>query len=85
MRAGRFACRHCQRVAYATQSCDALDRMWRKQAKLEARLGENWRRPKGMRQHTYDRIFDAVMDCEDRRNNAFCVFAARILAADASR
>ena len=85
MRAGRFSCRHCQRVSYSSQSDGTLDRMWRKQSKLEARLGENWQRPKGMRHHTYDRIFNAVMDCENRRDEAFCAFAARILEADRHR
>lgn len=82
MRAGRFACRHCQRVAYASQSCDALDRMWRKQAKIEARLGEHWQRPKGMRQRTYTRLVDMLEDCEYRRNLAFCDLAARLFSAD---
>ena len=79
MRFSRFACRHCQRVAYASQSCGVLDRTWRKQSKLEARLGENWRRPKGMRHHTYDRIMDLLGDCEYRRDVAFCDLAARMM------
>jgi hypothetical protein len=49
--------------------------MWRKQSKIEARLGENWRRPKGMRQHTYERL----VDCEARRDEAFAVVAERLL------
>jgi hypothetical protein len=78
MRAGRFACRRCQRVSYVSQSCDALDRMWRKQAKIETRLGDNWTRPKGMRRRTYDGLVDALVDCEDRRNEAFCAMAIRL-------
>ena len=35
--AGRFACRHCQRIAYTSQSGDPIDRTWRKQAKAEAK------------------------------------------------
>lgn len=80
MRAGRFACRHCQRVSYASQSGDVLDRMWRKQSKLEARLGEYWQRPKGMRHCTYDRLIDQLEACEQRREDAFCEFTARFLA-----
>ena len=83
MRFSRFACRHCQRVAYASQSCSVMDRTWRKQSKLEARLGENWSRPKGMRHHTYDRIMDLLGDCEYRRDVAFCEFAQRIFDAHA--
>jgi hypothetical protein len=69
LRAGRFACRHCQGVAYASQSEDIVGRLWRRQAKLEARLGEYWRRPKGMRQWTYKRILGGVLDCEQRRDD----------------
>ncbi len=78
LRAGRFACRHCQRVAYSSQAEDVLDRTWRKQQRLEAKLGEYWRRPKGMRQRTYERLIDGVRDCEERREAAFCIAAARL-------
>ncbi len=78
LRAGRFACRHCQRVAYASQSEDTLGRMWRKQGKLEARLGEDWGRPKGMRQRTYDRLLEELADCAESRELAFCEVAAKI-------
>lgn len=39
--------KQCQRVSYSSQSGDLIDRTWRKQQKLEARLGANWTRPKG--------------------------------------
>jgi hypothetical protein len=48
LRAGQFACRHCQRVSYASQLHDALGRSWLKQRKIEAKLGADWQRPKGM-------------------------------------
>ena len=80
MRAGRFACRHCQRVSYASQSNDMLDRMWRKQSKIEARLGAHWQRPKGMRYKTYDRLMKELLACEDRREQAFADFSARLLS-----
>lgn len=67
LRWGRFACRYCQRVAYASQSEDELGRLWRKQSKIEARLGEYWSRPKGMRQRTYRLLVTALLECEDRR------------------
>ena len=78
MRAGRFACRHCQRVSYSSQSGDTLDRMWRKQSKIEARLDPRWQRPKGMRQHTYKKLMDTLCDLEERRDNALGDFAARL-------
>ncbi len=78
LRWGRFACRHCQNVAYASQSSDALDRTWIKQHKLEARLGAHLQRPKGMRRHTYDSLLTALEDCEERRERAFCAAAMRL-------
>ena len=81
MRAGRFACRLCQRVSYSSQSCDMLDRIWRRQSKLEARLGEHWTRPKGMRNQTYQALLDMLNDCEIRRNEAFIETAARLFGA----
>jgi hypothetical protein len=70
---GRFgvaACRHGQRVSYSSQSGDVLDRMWRKQSKIEARSGRHWQRPKGMRLKTYDRLMQLLLACEGRREEA---------------
>ena len=78
LRAGRFACRRCQRVSYTSQSCDLMDRTWRKQCKLEARLGDNWTRPKGMRHSTHERLIDALCDCEERRDAACAGLVARL-------
>ena len=79
MRAGRFACRNCQRVSYASQSDDVLDRMWRKQTKIEKRLDENGRRPKGMRLHIFDGLQQKIWDLEGCRDDAFALFAAKLL------
>ncbi len=79
LRFGRFACRHCQRVAYSSQSEDVMARTWREQLRMETRLGDNWQRPKGMRQRTYERLTNRLVDCEQRREDAFCVAAARLL------
>ena len=65
-----FGCRKCNRIAYVSQSDDATGRAWRKQSKIEARLGEHWGRPKGMRYYTYDRLINALQDCEERRDVA---------------
>lgn len=78
MRSGRFACRTCQRVSYASQSGDVIDALWRRQAKIERRLGEHWRRPKGMRHRTYDRLFAALVDCEERREVALADALVRL-------
>ena len=70
LRAGRFACRHCQGIAYASQSDDAIGRDWRKQSKLESKLGRGWARPKGMHHATRERLVSAIIDCELRRDDA---------------
>lgn len=79
MRAGRFACRHCQRAAYACQSEDWLARNWRKQSRIEARLGENWARPKGMRHATHDALVERICDLEEQREAALAPLLARLL------
>lgn len=81
MRSGRFACRHCQRVSYSSQSEDEMARTWREQRRIEEKIGEDWQRPKGMRQRTYERLMDRLTDCEMRRDEAFCVAAARLIAS----
>lgn len=78
MRVGRFACRRCQRVAYSSQSEDAIDRSWRNQRKLEARLGDKWQRPKGMRLNTYQRLIERLASYEEARDAAFCVRVGRL-------
>ena len=70
LRTNGFACRCCQRVAYASQSGDDLDRGWRRQRKAEAKLGENWQRPKGMHDTTHRRLLSTIWDCEERRDVA---------------
>lgn len=79
LRSRRFACRECQRVAYPSQSEDALGRSWRAQQKLENRLGPNWERPKGMHHKTRERIVDRISDCQETRENALAGYVARML------
>jgi len=79
LRAGRFACRHCQRIAYGSQSGDVCDRTWRKQAKAEAKLGPNWTRPKGMHHATRERLMSVIWGCEERRDEALSDYLKSIL------
>jgi hypothetical protein len=78
LRQSRFACRKCQRVAYASQSEDSLGRTWRKQQKLEARLGPNWSRPKGMHRKTCEAIRAQIWRCEEARENALADYCERL-------
>ncbi len=78
LRAGQFACRHCQWVTYASQSHDALGRSWLKQHKIEAKLGADWQRPKGMRQTTHNRLMEGLIDCHQRREAALAAFLVRL-------
>lgn len=73
----RFACRLCQQVSYSSQSEDDMGRAWRAQHKLEAKLGENWRRPKGMRCATYERLLDRINAAEEARDLALVAFMQR--------
>jgi hypothetical protein len=79
LRSNRFACRHCQRIAYASQSDDACGRAWRRQSKLEARLGDGWVRPKGMHHRTHERLVDGIFECERIREEALIAYAARVM------
>lgn len=78
LRGGRFLCRHCNRVTYLSQSEDALGRSWLKQRKLEARLGDNWQRPKGMHRATRARVLAAILKCEEQRELAVAAHLARL-------
>ena len=78
MRAGRFACRHCQTVAYASQSEDSIARGWRKQSRVEARLADYWRRPKGMHRRTHERLMQCILECEGTRERALCAFVEKM-------
>jgi len=53
--------------------------MWRKQCKLEKRLGENWQRPKGMRWRTFDALRQKIWDLEGQRDDALAVHVASLL------
>ncbi len=81
---GRFACRHCQRVAYTSQSEDAIGRGWRRQQKIEARLAPNWQRPKGMWRRTFERLSGQVFEIESERDCALAGLLGRLgMVADA--
>lgn len=70
-RRGNFACRVCQQLAYASEAESPIDRCWRSQRKLEAKLGEEGERPKGMRQKTFRRISEKWDAIEERKDDLF--------------
>ena len=77
-RSGRFACRHCQRIAYMCQSEDATGRAWRKQGKVEAKLADDWERPTGMHQSTYERLMGVIDHCEEVKDLALAATFVRL-------
>lgn len=78
LRRGGFYCRKCARVAYRSQSEDAMGRAWRVQRKVEARLGPDYERPKGMHWRTYERLLRRVEACEEARDFALLRLVERM-------
>ncbi len=73
-----FVCRHCNNLAYASQSEPRHDRMLRRANKLRVALGgdagtANWiaPKPKGMWQRTYQRKRFEIEWCENQANQLF--------------
>lgn len=75
LRTSRFACRHCQKIAYTSQSGGPIERLTHKLHKLRARV-EGGKR-KGMRRATYERLMDQACGTEDAVEQRI---AARCLA-----
>jgi hypothetical protein len=82
-----FLCRHCYRLAYASQSEDLLNRSVRQANKIRRRLGGNGGmappippKPKGMWRRTYERLCEQVFDAQERADNALLPHFARLLA-----
>lgn len=82
---GSPACRTCCRLVYPSQSDDALARSWNRTRAILRRLGQSGegvhaipRRPKGMRQATFERLWQTWCE-EGRRRDALA--AAFVLRA----
>jgi len=86
--AGRyFLCRHCQNLAYNSQSETALDRMYRKRDKLRMSFGAEPGcfghippRPKGMWHRTYQRRREKIFQTDMITDIAFEDAAAKLLS-----
>jgi hypothetical protein len=82
--AGGFACRSCLRLAYASEAESTMDRLWRKQRKIERRLAggagdwDGWK-PKGMHQTTFDRLTEKIDQIEQDKDVVFAVQFAPLM------
>lgn len=70
-RRGNFACRVCQRLAYASEAESPIDRCRRQQLKLEAKLTDYGGPPKGMRRKTFERICERIEAIKRRKDDLF--------------
>lgn len=77
-RNGYYACRQCVGITYYSQCEDEMDRAWRKQNKLEKKLGKYLIKPKGMHQSTHTRIFRKIRECELLREDLLYEYAKRL-------
>jgi hypothetical protein len=82
-----FLCRHCYRLAHASQRESVLDRAIRRASKIKRQLGGEGGlaasfppRPRGMWQRTYERLREKATAADMMANAAFEAEAERLLA-----
>jgi hypothetical protein len=78
MRAGRFACRQCQKVSYSSQSSSAHDRANIRYHQLHALIEAG--KPKWQRWATFERLEDRFERVNEQVNKSLLVLIQRLQA-----
>ncbi|MBT9477698.1 hypothetical protein [Polaromonas sp.] len=78
MRAGRFACRQCQRVSYTSQSGSAHDRANFRYHQLDALIKAG--KPKWQRSATFERLEDRFERVNEQVNRSLMTLIQRLQA-----
>jgi hypothetical protein len=79
LRFGRFACRHCNRVSYGSQSGGLYDRLLHKFHKLRKRV--ECGRPKGVHQRTWEALLNRTYELEEVVDSLLGARIAHLYAA----
>jgi len=84
-----FLCRHCYRLAYASQREDRYDRALRRANEIRMQLGGEPGtasvfppRPKGMHHRTYERLQFAALNAEIQAEERLALLFARLQRSD---
>jgi hypothetical protein len=87
-----FLCRHCYRLAYASQREDRYDRALQRANNIRMRLGGEPgmasvfpARPKGMHHRTYERLQSAILNAEILAEERLVILLGRLQRSDRRR
>lgn len=77
--AGGLSCRGCLGLVYRSQDERKIERVWRKERSLLAKLGNSSVRPKGMRVSMFERLHAQLATIRERELKVFSDGARRLL------